>query len=76
MFPLLRVRLRAAVNQSLAQRKEAEMKVIIPALALLQIAAGRKTHGGAGGHGLKNCVQILSNLSARTVSPSKIDLRN
>ena len=68
------MRLRAAVNQSLAQRKEAEMKVIIPALALLQIAAGRNTQGVAGGQGVKDCFNIMQNFPSRSDVPDTLYL--
>lgn len=42
------------------------MKVIIPALALLQIAAGRNTQGVAGGQGVKDCFNIMQNFPSRS----------
>ena len=50
------------------------MKVIIPALALLQIAAGRNTQGVAGGQGVKDCFNIMHNFPSRSDVPDTLYL--
>ena len=50
------------------------MKVIIPALALLQIAAGRNTQGVAGGQSVKDCFNIMQNFPSRSDVPDTLYL--